>query len=120
MTRAKRELYLTYASSRLLYGSVQHNPPSRFLSDIEAEFEVDMYSNTQSWQNNQPLIPDPNAFKDNEPKYVIELSEGDVVRHKIFGEGTVVEISGDSAVVYFKNKGAKKLNMAFAPLEKLS
>lgn len=124
MTRARHELYLTYASSRLLYGSVQHNPPSRFISDIDAEFEVDMYSaNQSSWQTGQPLIPDPNAFNvsdDNEPKYVLELIEGDVVRHKIFGEGTVVEMAGDSVVVYFKNKGAKKLNMAFAPLEKLS
>ena len=120
MTRAKRELYLTYASSRLLYGSVQHNPPSRFISDIDAEFEIDPYS-TQSWQYDQPRTPDPNAFNtDSEPKYVLELIEGDVVRHKIFGEGTVVEISGDNAVVYFKNKGAKKLNMAFAPLEKLT
>jgi DNA helicase-2/ATP-dependent DNA helicase PcrA len=120
MTRAKRELYLTYASSRLLYGSVQHNPPSRFLTDVDAEFEADKYSNAEPWRNSEPQIPDPNVFKDNEPKYIVELTEGDVVRHKIFGEGTVVEISGDNAVVYFKNKGAKKLNTAFAPLEKIT
>jgi DNA helicase-2/ATP-dependent DNA helicase PcrA len=35
MTRAKEELYLTYAVERTLYGGRQHNPPSRFLSDIE-------------------------------------------------------------------------------------
>lgn len=34
MTRAKKELYLTYAASRMLYGGIQHNPPSRFLSEI--------------------------------------------------------------------------------------
>jgi len=118
MTRAKQELYLTYASSRLLYGSVQHNPPSRFLSDIEADFEIDKYSD-QSWQNDSPLVPNPNAFSENEPRYQIELNEGDGVRHKIFGEGTVVEIEGESVVVYFKNRGTKKLNMAFAPLEKI-
>lgn len=119
MTRAKRELYLTYASSRMLYGRVQHNPPSRFLSDIDGDFEVDKYSFGRSWNNEQPAIPDPDAFNTQEPRYQIELNEGDSVRHKVFGDGTVVEISGDSAVVYFKNKGAKKLNMAFAPLEKL-
>src|SRR6185437_15258159 len=37
MTRAKEELYLTHASSRLLYGGVHHNPPSRFLSEIDGE-----------------------------------------------------------------------------------
>ena len=48
-----------------------------------------------------------------------DLSEGDGVRHKIFGKGTVMEIEGDTAVVYFKGKGARKLNISFAPLEKL-
>src|SRR5690606_20146407 len=35
MTRAREELYLTYASSRVLYGGVQYNAPSRFLSEID-------------------------------------------------------------------------------------
>ena len=39
MTRAKEELYMLYADSRILYGSVQHNPPSRFLSEIDSEFQ---------------------------------------------------------------------------------
>src|SRR5690606_33422242 len=41
MTRAKEELYLSYATSRMLYGGVQHNPPSRFLSDFEARTQTD-------------------------------------------------------------------------------
>src|SRR6185503_2908682 len=40
MTRAREELYMTYASSRMLYGGVQHNPPSRFLSEINAQFQA--------------------------------------------------------------------------------
>lgn len=34
MTRARERLYLTYAQSRLLYGGLQYNQPSRFLSEI--------------------------------------------------------------------------------------
>ncbi len=34
MTRAKEKLYLAYANSRRLYGSRQHNLPSRFLNEI--------------------------------------------------------------------------------------
>jgi DNA helicase-2/ATP-dependent DNA helicase PcrA len=34
MTRARERLYLTYAQSRLLYGGLQYNMPSRFLSEI--------------------------------------------------------------------------------------
>ncbi len=34
MTRAKHRLYLTYAQSRIIFGSRNQNPPSRFLSEI--------------------------------------------------------------------------------------
>ena len=37
MTRAKKRLYLTYTSARLLYGALSNNQPSRFLSDIPEE-----------------------------------------------------------------------------------
>lgn len=34
LTRAKKKLFLTLASRRLLFGSVQANPPSRFLGEL--------------------------------------------------------------------------------------
>ncbi len=37
ITRAQEKLYLSYASSRRIYGQVQHNLPSRFLSEIPSE-----------------------------------------------------------------------------------
>jgi len=38
LTRAQQRLYLTYASQRMRYGTVQVNPPSRFIEDIPQEF----------------------------------------------------------------------------------
>ena len=113
MTRARQELYLVYAASRLLYGGVQHNPPSRFLSEIDAESQAlgDAFAPDYSAQA-EPALPD-------EPRYVPDLNEGDGVRHRVFGMGTVMEVEGDTAVVYFKGKGSRKLNISFAPLEKL-
>jgi DNA helicase-2/ATP-dependent DNA helicase PcrA len=114
MTRAKRELYMTHASSRLLYGGVQHNPPSRFLSEIDAE------STGQSFDASPSFAPTGfDTPQSSEPRYVPDLNEGDGVRHEVFGQGTVMEIEGGTAVVYFKGKGARKLNISFAPLEKL-
>lgn len=55
-----------------------------------------------------------------EPRYVPDISEGDAVHHQLFGDGTVVELDGDNATIYFKGRGSKKLNIAFAPIEKLS
>lgn len=122
MTRAKEELYVCYATSRMLYGGMQHNPPSRFLREIDGQFQVDSVSlGGSAWQNSYDQYADeqPAAVVSDEPRYIPELSEGDTVSHGVFGQGTVVEINGDDVVVYFKTKGAKRLNLAFAPLQKL-
>jgi DNA helicase II / ATP-dependent DNA helicase PcrA len=114
MTRAREELYLIYASARVLYGGMQHNPPSRFLSEIDGQTSAI-----------EPL-PMPGAFLEgmpvisSEPRYVVELNEGDVVKHQVFGTGTVMEVDGDNVAVLFKTKGMKRLNTTFAPLEKLT
>jgi DNA helicase-2/ATP-dependent DNA helicase PcrA len=110
MTRAKQELCLTYATERTLYGGRQHNPPSRFISDIgPAAGPPEPVYGFQ--------LENPPA---GEPRYVPELEEGDGVRHQLFGVGTVLELQGDNATIYFKGRGTKRLNIAFAPLEKLS
>lgn len=110
MTRAKSELYLIHATSRLLYGGMQHNPPSRFLSEIDGEVQTGSIENTGFRIEGE---------ESQEVRYLPELEEGDGVRHKLFGEGRVVEIDGETVTIYFKGKGTKKLNAAFAPLEKL-
>lgn len=117
MTRAKKELYMIYATGRLLYGGVQHNPPSRFLSEIDGQFQLDSIGlGGSAWQQTHSEDKD---IIDDEPQYVPELSEGDQIRHDVFGEGTVMEVEGDNIVVYFKGKGSKKINIAFAPIKKL-
>lgn len=116
MTRAREELYMLFADSRVLYGSVLHNTPSRFLSEIDGEFQT--HANPFAGQAPQFASPE-NLVLNDEPRYVPELAEGDSVRHQLFGIGTVMELDGDNATIYFKGKGAKKLNISFAPLEKL-
>jgi DNA helicase II / ATP-dependent DNA helicase PcrA len=125
MTRAREELYLTFASSRMLYGGLQHNTPSRFLSEIDGSYQTDSISLGGSMWQSAPA----SGFDDyglskvrmpsNEPRVVPELNEGDGVQHDLFGVGTVLELDGDNATIYFKGKGSKKLNIAFAPLKKL-
>jgi DNA helicase-2/ATP-dependent DNA helicase PcrA len=135
MTRAREELFMIYATRRLLYGGEQHNPPSRFLAESGAELQVDMSSRFQGLSDMKNSYDDFDQSPEydepsydvggdislaNELHYVPELNEGDAVRHKIFGQGTVVEIDGNNVTVFFKGKGAKKLDVGFAPLEKLS
>ncbi len=132
MTRAREELVMIYATGRMLYGGSQHNPPSRFLSEIDAEFvqdtpsfmsgssnfggmqkaEIPSDSNYDPWAQN-----DFNQVTNHEES--IELLEGDSVRHEVFGAGTVLAVEGENVEIYFKNKGTKRLNTSFAPLQKL-
>ena len=117
MTRARQELYMVYASSRLLYGGVQHNPPSRFLSEIDSDFQA--VSNDPAYSNEPTYDFEDTQSHPEEPRYVPELYEGDAVKHQLFGVGTIVDMDGDTATIYFKGKGTRKLNIAFAPLQKL-
>lgn len=136
MTRAREELYMLYSSSRMLYGGVQHNPPSRFLSEIDGEFAeqsmpsfsfvqnrnfdgVDQTPQYDRDYNPWEKTANKSETESNEPHYIPDISEGDSVQHQLFGVGTVMELDGDNAVIYFKGKGSKKLNIAFAPLKKL-
>jgi DNA helicase-2/ATP-dependent DNA helicase PcrA len=115
MTRAREELFLYHANSRMLYGQSQHNPPSRFLSDIDHE-HAQAASSTESifkpsgFSEAQDYIPEPG----------IAVEPGARVKHQLFGVGTVVEVDGDMLSIAFQGKGVKKLNGSFAPLELLS
>jgi DNA helicase-2/ATP-dependent DNA helicase PcrA len=127
MTRAREELYMIHATGRLLYGGMQHNPPSRFLSEIDAAYVEETSTgvafgsqfNSGSYDDRQYVAPAPPKVDDGEPHYVPDLDVGDGVRHQLFGEGVIVELDGETATIYFKGKGTKKLNVAFAPLDKL-
>ena len=115
MTRAKEELTLIYASSRVLYGSVQYNPPSQFLKDINHKATSANNSSTSEALQSSEFPQDHSA----EPRYVPEIFEGQSVKHPLFGVGVVVTIDGDTAEINFRSKGIKKLNIAFAPIEVL-
>lgn len=113
MTRAREELYLSAASSRLIFGTTQHNPPSRFLSEIETTEIAPTTGGYYASSSSEPYVeadPDPE----------LELAAGDHVRHSVFGSGVVTHIDGTVVTVAFRGKGVKKLNVAFAPLEKTS
>lgn len=113
MTRAKEELYLLHARSRMVFGSLSHNIPSRFLN------EIGNFSTTD-----EPSLSDTTVLssldRQRQPETIqVEVKIGDRVRHKFFGEGIVSALDGDVADIVFAGRGSKKLNTAFAPLEKL-
>jgi DNA helicase-2/ATP-dependent DNA helicase PcrA len=121
MTRAKSELYMLYATSRVLYGNVQHNPPSRFLSEITADIE-NYYGPTMSPTANQMALETSNNLALTSPSKLPalpSLRQGDKVEHQNFGVGTVVSCGGDTVNVRFKHNIIKQLNIEYAPLKKI-
>ena len=117
MTRARQELFLTYAVSRTLFGGRGANLPSRFLADVEA---ITSAAPALEPAYAKALVGKmPTSSNETELRYVMDLEEGDGVKHQIFGRGTVLELEGETATIYFKGRGTKRLNISFAPLEKL-
>jgi DNA helicase-2/ATP-dependent DNA helicase PcrA len=107
MTRAREELHLSYAQSRLQFGQRSYNPASRFLADMGHELMA---------------APSPSFNRQDEYDEFDDgpgLDIGDNVRSAMFGVGEVIDIDGLAVTVQFENGKTKKLNVQFARLEKL-
>jgi DNA helicase II / ATP-dependent DNA helicase PcrA len=119
MTRAKRELYLTSARTRALFGSRDWNMRSRFVDEIPIELtdrEPDAPTGraaASTWGGGSPGAPEPRA-----PGATFALGE-DVV-HANFGEGVVVGVEPGGLVVvrFASDRSERKLMADYAPLKK--
>src|SRR5690606_20599505 len=93
MTRAMKNLYITYAEQRRLWGVEQMGVPSRFLREIPDEL---LYEIRPRVQLSRPahVSRHPRArtgIPENLPK---GISLGARVRHPKFGEGIVLNCEG--------------------------
>jgi DNA helicase-2/ATP-dependent DNA helicase PcrA len=115
ITRAMEKLVMTYAESRRLHGSENYNTPSRFLREIPAQLLQEVRLNTAIVRPvssiTQAQVPDT------------ELSLGQRVYHRIFGEGTVLNFEGRGSSarveVNFDDEGSKWLVLQYANLQLL-
>lgn len=136
MTRAKERLFLLYANSRLLYGSTNHNPPSRFLLEIPPELQADAselslagYAAAGHGAGAGSWTPDTmfsrgattaqEASRHREELLGLDLQPGDTIEHTKFGRGIVAQISGDEVTATFAGLGTKRLSLSFAPIVKV-
>ncbi|MDN6127479.1 MAG: DNA helicase PcrA, partial [Tetragenococcus halophilus] len=137
ITRAEEKLYLTNALSRMLYGKPQYNRPSRFIEEIDPELlssdQPLIYKNqrisAREPQGHQSFAVKRNAGSKAAPIQNPAAAEntdwqiGDKAKHKKWGTGTVVKVSGNQKDVEldiaFPNMGIKRLLAAFAPIEKV-
>ena len=115
LTRAMRELYLTHAESRRLYGNETLNPPSRFLREIPAELVEEVraragFSRPLGGGGGGPRQQDANG-----------IVLGARVLHPKFGEGTVLHFEGQGPnarlQINFDGVGTKWLVSQYARLD---
>ena len=136
ITRAREELYISYANCRLLYGRTQYNPPSRFVSEIPDS----LVNNPEADRRGQTMMGMSHRYGgDFSPRYETvtvgtpfrpradtkreTFSEGDRVLHPTFGEGEVLSVKPLGAdtlyEIMFDRAGTKKLMATFAKLKKI-
>lgn len=133
ITRAEEALYLTNAFSRTLYGRTQYNRPSRFVEEIDQEL-LEIEGMRPTPKKTPVFAKKTAAYSYKQPETAVVSSKsatggeknswkpGDKVKHKKWGLGTVVRVSGTSKDleldVAFPSQGVKRLLAAFAPIEK--
>lgn len=110
MTRAREELHMTYAQSRLQFGQRGYNPASRFLADMGHEIVVAPPPSFMNGSSND----DFDEFND-----IPNFDIGDNVKSSQFGIGEIIDVDGMAVTVRFASGQTKKLNVEYARLEKV-
>jgi DNA helicase-2/ATP-dependent DNA helicase PcrA len=121
MTRAMKQLWLTHAESRRLYGSEKYTSPSRFLGEVPDE----MVQAVRVKPKNPYVAPvrKHSTWVDDQSAHESGVAIGMNVSHPKFGEGTVVNLEGHGEYariqVNFSDVGSKWLVLAYANLTQL-
>ena len=129
ITRAEKELFLTNAQMRTLYGQTSINSPSRFIQEIPEELLVEVESPNKKTRkigsSHQPTRKRrSNRFaKAGTGASDIGWKVGDKANHKKWGVGTVVSVKGEGDameldIAFPSPIGVKRLLAHFAPIEK--
>ena len=121
ITRAKRQLYLTHARTRLLFGARDWNMRSRFIDEIPVEFtdrEEDAPTGpaaAATWGGGASA-PEPRGGGGGGASFAL----GDDVVHAQFGEGVVVGVEPGGLVVvrFADDRSERKLMADYAPLKR--
>ena len=126
ITRAEDLLFISSSKTRYLYGKMTPKIKSRFINEMQDTIEIVEEKNQRlidvidySGKIDERITTYKKVQTPN--KSIKSVNVGDKVKHKIFGQGMIVqkkEKNGDiEVVVSFENKGLKKLLLSVAPIE---
>ena len=137
ITRAKKELYLSFANQRKFYGRQNDNYDfysslqSRFIDEIDdkfteisideskdddfifdQDFNIESKKNSPGWKRLKDSINnniEENIKTINLTENNTNFSVGETVKHEGFGSGKIIHIDGNKLLINFKNQGEKKV-----------
>ena len=137
ITRAKKELYLSFANQRKFYGRQNDNYDfysslqSRFIDEIDEkfteisideskdddfifdqDFNIESKKNSPGWKRLKNSINnsiEENIKTINLTENNTNFSVGETVKHEGFGSGKIIHIDGNKLLINFKNQGEKKV-----------
>ncbi len=134
ITRAKQNLYLSYANSRYRWGKLIYCEESRFINEIDKDFvnitkQPEFKPISEQFPKKKIVFKPKGNLKKISSSAIknssieINFSEGDKVSHEKFGLGKIVKIEGLNndvrAIVDFSKFGQKNLLLRFAKLNKI-
>ena len=124
LTRARKNLYLSRASTRFAFGSPTYNSPSRFLSEIPEEIIEWKAPEIRFKSKPNPMVaPTGKRITPSSQNANLNLEIGDRVLHQTFGMGTVIALTGAGdkaeATINFGTYGDRRLLLRYAPVEKI-
>jgi DNA helicase II / ATP-dependent DNA helicase PcrA len=124
ITRAMKQLYVTYAEQRRLHGMDSFGTPSRFIAELPENLvdEVRPRINVSRGLGGARAAAGVARFREPVADPVAPgIRLGARVRHGKFGDGVILNLEGQGSQarvqVNFENQGAKWLMLSFANLE---
>ena len=143
MTRAMKQLTITFAQGRLLWGSIKFNGPSQFLHEIPEKYykwefyqtgsKRAQYDSQQSYddfdqsvasQADDTIFYREKVYQTKKPvSTAANYPSGSKIVHALYGEGTVLDSEGlgqdEKVTIQFRDGIRKKFMVKFAPLQRL-
>lgn len=129
ITRAEKELYISNATTRTVFGRTSSYLPSRFIDEIPAELVDSLRAKRRIPDDIKPTVPRHMSVASRpvtkpiiRNEVIADWKVGDTAIHSKWGNGKVVNVTGEGAgmklTIEFPTQGVRVVMAKFAPVKK--
>ena len=110
ITRAREQIWIIHANSRIIHGQWYYSVPSRFISELPKENINFINTYSEINQNNYETVDENKKINYSEEN---KIFKGTQVFHQKFGYGIVISLDGENVEVKFNKTNIKKVRVEF-------